>query len=66
MVETGMRTVMGQIAQMIAETSPPPPLQLKLDQLGKVLIVICLAVCCLVTVFDLPWRGTDDHAFDRH
>jgi Ca2+-transporting ATPase len=58
-VETGMRTVMGQIAQMIAETKPAPtPLQLKLDQLGKVLIVICLAVCCLVTVLGI-YRGEE-------
>ncbi len=50
-VHTGMDTIMGQIAQMMKETEPDlTPLQMKLDQLGKILIVICLAVCTLVAV----------------
>jgi Ca2+-transporting ATPase len=58
-VDTGMRTVMGQIAQMIAETKPAPtPLQIKLDQLGKMLIIICLLVCCAVAVLGI-YRGED-------
>ncbi len=58
-VETGMRTVMGQIARMISETKPAPtPLQIKLDQLGKMLIIICLAVCSAVALLGI-YRGED-------
>lgn len=58
-VETGMRTVMGQIAQMISETKPAPtPLQIKLDQLGKMLIIICLLVCAGVAFLGI-YRGED-------
>ncbi len=56
-VDTGMQTVMGQIAKMMKETETTlTPLQIKLDQLGKVLIVICLAVCAMVTVLGI-YRG---------
>jgi Ca2+-transporting ATPase len=58
-VETGMRTVMGQVAQMISETKPAPtPLQIKLDQLGKMLIIICLLVCAGVAFLGI-YRGED-------
>lgn len=54
---TGMDTVMGEIAGMMREAAPGmTPLQLKLDQLGKVLIVICIAVCAIVTVLGIA-RG---------
>lgn len=50
-IHTGMDTIMGQIAQMIKETEQElTPLQLKLDQLGKILIVICLVVCTIVAI----------------
>jgi Ca2+-transporting ATPase len=58
-VETGMRTVMGQIALMISETRlSPTPLQIKLDQLGKILIIICLLVCAGVALLGI-YRGED-------
>ncbi|MDD4801600.1 MAG: calcium-translocating P-type ATPase, SERCA-type [Syntrophomonas sp.] len=58
-VNTGMQTVMGGIAGMISETDKSmTPLQMKLDQLGKVLIIICLAVCIMVTVLGIL-RGED-------
>lgn len=50
-VETGKRSIMGQIAGMIRQAERTmTPLQVKLDQLGKILIVICLGVCTLVAV----------------
>ncbi|MDD2585552.1 MAG: calcium-translocating P-type ATPase, SERCA-type [Syntrophomonadaceae bacterium] len=58
-VGTGMRTVMGQIAEMMKQTEQAmTPLQLKLDQLGKILIVICLLVCAIVTFMGIL-RGED-------
>jgi len=56
-VATGMNTVMGQIARMMkVEKQDMTPLQIKLDQLGKYLIIICLLVCCLVTLMGI-YRG---------
>lgn len=53
-VETGMNTEMGRIAALIEEAEQVmTPLQRKLDQLGKILIVICLAVCGLVTALGI-------------
>jgi Ca2+-transporting ATPase len=58
-VATGMETVMGQIARMMkAEKQDMTPLQIKLDQLGKYLIVICLLVCGLVTLMGI-YRGEE-------
>ena len=56
---TGMDTVMGQIARMMKnEKQDMTPLQIKLDQLGKYLIVICLLVCGLVTLMGI-YRGEE-------
>lgn len=56
-VETGMETVMGQIASMMKDAdNSMTPLQIKLDQLGKILIAICLAVCAMVAALGI-WRG---------
>lgn len=53
-VGTGMNTIMGVIAGMMREAKPSmTPLQIKLDQLGKVLIVICLVVCSIVAVLGI-------------
>jgi Ca2+-transporting ATPase len=58
-VATGMQTVMGNIANMMKSTEHSlTPLQAKLDQLGKVLIVICLFVCTVVTILGI-YRGED-------
>lgn len=50
-VQTGMKTAMGQIADLIqtAETMITP-LQRKLEQLGKILIVVALLLTILVVV----------------
>lgn len=56
-VATGMDTVMGQIANMMKNTERTmTPLQSRLDQLGKILIIICLAVCAVVTILGI-YRG---------
>lgn len=53
-VATGMQTEMGKIAALIKDTEQVmTPLQRKLDQLGKTLIVICVGVCALVTVLGI-------------
>ncbi len=53
-VETGMTTEMGRIAGMIQEVEEEEtPLQRRLEQLGKWLVLICLFVCALVVVAGL-------------
>jgi Ca2+-transporting ATPase len=53
-VTTGMNTIMGEIAGMMKETDKSmTPLQKRLDQLGKILIIICIAVCALVSVLGI-------------
>lgn len=47
--DTGMSTQMGKIAEMLSTTeTETTPLQLKLNKLGKVLGIVCLAVCVLI------------------
>jgi len=47
--ETGMDTQMGKIATMLTDTDEEStPLQKKLDSLGKVLGIVCLAVCAAI------------------
>ncbi|NLW91301.1 MAG: cation-translocating P-type ATPase [Syntrophomonadaceae bacterium] len=56
-VATGMDTVMGNIAAMIQEEKQQmTPLQVRLDQLGKYLIIICLSVCAMVAGLGI-YRG---------
>lgn len=50
-VATGMNTELGKIARMLDRGRPEPtPLQRQLKELGKVLILLCAAVCSLVAV----------------
>ncbi|WP_243236881.1 cation-translocating P-type ATPase [Heliobacterium chlorum] len=54
---TGMRTEMGRIAYMIESVEDElTPLQRRLDELGKILVAVCLAIC-LVVVFIGLWQG---------
>ncbi|NLW55430.1 MAG: cation-translocating P-type ATPase [Firmicutes bacterium] len=56
-VATGMKTELGKIAGLLAESEAGlTPLQQRLDQLGKILVYICLVVCILVGMIGL-WRG---------
>jgi Ca2+-transporting ATPase len=57
---TGMHTEIGRIAAAIQEIAPEKtPLQASIDRLGKALIVVVLAVCCLLGAVALlqghPW-----------
>ncbi|MHB1126149.1 MAG: calcium-translocating P-type ATPase, SERCA-type [Bacillota bacterium] len=54
---TGMLTEMGKIAGMIQEVEEEQtPLQKRLDQLGKWLVIGCVLICGLVVVTGV-WRG---------
>ncbi|HEY8346928.1 MAG TPA: cation-translocating P-type ATPase [Symbiobacteriaceae bacterium] len=53
-VATGMQTEMGRIAGLIQEVEDEEtPLQRRLEQLGKWLVMACLLVCALVVVTGL-------------
>lgn len=48
-VETGMNTKVGQIANMIIENeAPETPIQKKLAQVGKTLGIACLVICSII------------------
>ncbi len=50
-VETGMRTEVGKIAEMINETEDEEtPLQVKLNNLGKTLGIVALVICAVIFV----------------
>ena len=50
-IKTGMDTEIGKIADMVGkEKDNPSPLQKAMDQLSKILGVVCLIVCALVFI----------------
>lgn len=52
--EIGMGTKVGKIANMIMENeSPETPIQKKLNQVGKVLGVICLLICLVIFIIGI-------------
>ena len=52
--EIGMHTKVGKIANMIIENeSPETPIQKKLNQVGKILGVICLIICLVIFVIGI-------------
>lgn len=56
-INIGMNTEMGKIANMIQDIdADKSPLKERLEGLGKVLVVICLAICAIVTVIGIA-RG---------
>ncbi len=58
-IETGMNTEMGKIANLIDSTeSMDTPLQRRLEQLGKILIVVALLLTVVVVVTGI-WHGQD-------
>lgn len=60
-INTGMKTEMGKIANMLESIEiEKSPLKGKLDSLGKVLVVICISVCIVVTITGI-WRGQDKY-----
>jgi P-type Ca2+ transporter type 2C len=55
---TGMRTELGRIAGLLERHEPEPtPLQRRLTELGRVLIVVCLAIVALVFALQLLRGG---------
>lgn len=55
----GMKTEMGKIADLIQNIDEEKsPLNKKLDSLGKILVIICLIVCAIVTIMGVI-RGND-------
>jgi len=58
-VETGMKTQLGRIAQLLdEEVAEPTPLQQRLGKLGKILGVAAVAIVAVVFFIGL-WRGED-------
>lgn len=52
--ETGMNTKVGKIANMmIQDEAPETPIQKKLSQVGKVLGIVCLAICLIIFVIGI-------------
>ena len=57
--DIGMQTQMGNIADMLNETpDESTPLQKKLDRLGKLLGIVCLAICGIIFLLGL-WHGME-------
>ncbi|MFM9059023.1 MAG: cation-translocating P-type ATPase [Planctomycetaceae bacterium] len=56
-VATGMETELGRIAGLLERTEPEPtPLQRRLAELGRLLIVVCLVVVGVIFLLEV-WRG---------
>ena len=57
--DISMQTQMGNIADMLNETpDESTPLQKKLDRLGKLLGIVCLAICGIIFLLGL-WHGME-------
>lgn len=60
-VETGMHTEMGKIANLLQNIEQErSPLKEKLSTLGKILVFICIIICILVTALGII-RGQDKY-----
>lgn len=60
-IGTGMHTEMGKIAHLLANTdSIQTPLQYRLEQMGKVLIVLALLLTALVVITGI-WHGQNGY-----
>ena len=63
-VETGMNTEVGKIASMINETEDEAtPLQIKLNNLGKTLGIVALAICVLIFIVGTLYGKEPVHMF---
>jgi Ca2+-transporting ATPase len=57
-VATGMNTELGHIAGMLQRSPPKPtPLQRRLAELGKVLVLVCLSIVVIIFVLQLARGG---------
>jgi Ca2+-transporting ATPase len=55
----GMNTEMGRIAGLLAREEPEPtPLERRLNELGKILMAVCLVLVALIFALRI-WRGGD-------
>ncbi|WP_125152198.1 calcium-translocating P-type ATPase, PMCA-type [Clostridium rectalis] len=60
-IATGMKTEMGKIAGMLQNIEKDKsPLKEKLNALGKVLVVLCIGICIIVTITGIS-RGHDKY-----
>jgi P-type Ca2+ transporter type 2C len=60
-VEVGMGTEMGKIAGMLQEIeNEKTPLKEKLTSLGKILVILCIAICIIVTITGIM-RGKNSY-----
>ena len=63
-VETGMNTEVGKIADIINTAEDQgTPLQQKLDKLGKTLVIVALAICAVIFVIGLLYGKEPIHMF---
>jgi Ca2+-transporting ATPase len=63
-VATGMSTELGQIAGMLERHEPEPtPLQRRLAELGKILIVVCLGIVAVIFALQVYREGNLAEAF---
>ncbi len=61
-IETGMSTEMGKIANMLHSIEDEKsPLKERLAHLGKILVILCIIICIVVTFMGI-WRGQDKYA----
>ncbi|WP_027624757.1 calcium-translocating P-type ATPase, PMCA-type [Clostridium lundense] len=60
-ISTGMKTEMGKIAGMLQDIEKDKsPLKEKLNALGKVLVLVCIGICIIVTITGIS-RGNDKY-----
>ncbi|MEX0679162.1 MAG: cation-translocating P-type ATPase [Pirellulales bacterium] len=58
-VATGMQTEMGCIAGLLSREVPQPtPLERRLEELGKILMAVCLVLVAVIFALQM-WRGGD-------
>lgn len=63
-IETGMNTEVGKIAEMINETEDEAtPLQVKLNNLGKTLGIVALIICAIIFVVGMLYGKEPIHMF---
>ncbi|MBX9653692.1 HAD-IC family P-type ATPase, partial [bacterium] len=61
---TGMSTELGKIAGLLKQHRPEPtPLQRRLSELGRILIVVCLSIVAVIFVLQLLRGGNLGEAF---
>ena len=60
-MSTGMSTEMGKIANMLHSIeNEKSPLKERLAHLGKILVILCIIICFVVTFMGI-WRGQDKY-----